>query len=45
MFNFSIKALFTSVILPTFAFKSILLDKLKVSAPFNLEFKESENFC
>ena len=45
IFNFKVNALFISVILSTFAFRLILVDKLKVSAPFNLEFKESENFC
>ena len=45
MFNFRTNSLLTSVILPTFAFKSILFDKLKVSVPFNLVFKESLNFC
>ena len=45
MFNFKVNALFTSVILSTFAFRLILFDKLKVSAPFNLEFKESFSFC
>ena len=45
MFNFKASSLLTSVILPTFAFKSILLDKLNVSVVLNLEFKESVNFC
>ena len=30
---------------PALAFRSILVDKLKVSVAFNLDFKESVNFC
>ena len=35
----------TSETVPALAFKSILVDKLKVSTAFSLEFKESVNFC
>ena len=45
IFNLSASSVVTSVILPALAFKSILADKLKVSVTFNLEFKESVNFC
>ena len=45
IFNLSPSSVVTSVILPALAFKSILADKLKVSVTFNLEFKESVNFC
>ena len=45
IFNLSARSVVTSVILPALAFKSILADKLKVSVTFNLEFKESVNFC
>ena len=45
IFNLSASSVVTSEIVPALAFKSILADKLKVSVTFNLEFKESVNFC
>ena len=45
MLSLFVSKLVTSDIVPALAFKSILVDKLKVSAAFNLVFKESLSFC
>ena len=45
IFNLSANRVVTSEIVPALAFKSILVDKLKVSVAFNLAFKESLSFC
>ena len=45
IFSLLVSKVVTSDIVPALAFKSILVDKLNVSVAFNLEFKESENFC